>query len=158
MASSRSFSIVCVAYPYRLESPSGLAACTVSGLSQHVEVMCSRLLMKIETLWWLRFGLIGSIRWVFHRDFVDVIYEISCGVNITTVAVYCSDIIVSVEIILHLTCFCRECCEWYGLNIMRWSVCSICATCELQVNTTGLRLFYYCITTCVSTCDAWSLM
>jgi hypothetical protein len=34
MASSRSFSIVCTTCPYRLESPSGLAVCMVSGLSQ----------------------------------------------------------------------------------------------------------------------------
>jgi hypothetical protein len=151
MASSCSFFVVCVACPYWLESPSGLAARTVSGLSHQAEVMCNSLLMKIETFWWLRFGLIGSIQWDFHRDFVDVIYEIPCGVC-------CSEIIVSVEIILHLPCFYREWYEWYSLNIMRWFVCNICATCELQVNTTGLRLFDYCITTCVSTCDAWSLM
>jgi hypothetical protein len=151
MASSHYFSIVCVACPYRLESPSGLAACTISGLSQQAEVMCNSLLMKIETFWWLIFGLIRSIGWDFHRDFVDVIYEIPCGVC-------CSDIIVLVEIILCLTYFYREWCEWYGLNIMWWSMCNICTTCELQVNTTRLRLFYYCIMTCVSTCDAWSLM
>jgi hypothetical protein len=38
-----------VTCPYKLESPSGLAACTVSGLSQQAEVMCSILPMKIET-------------------------------------------------------------------------------------------------------------
>jgi hypothetical protein len=152
MASSRSFFIVCAACPYRLESPSGLATCTVSGLSQQAEVMCRSFLMKIETFWWLRFGLIESIWWDFHRDFVDAIYEIPCGV-----VVCCSDIIVSVVIVLHLTYFCREWCEWYGLNIIWWSMCNICATCELLVNTTRLRLFLYCITTYVSTCDDWSL-
>jgi hypothetical protein len=70
--------------------------------------------------------------------------------------VCCSDIIVSVKIILRLTYFCREWCEWYDINIIWWSVCNICATCELHVNTTGLMLFHYCITICVSTCDAWS--
>jgi hypothetical protein len=165
MASLCSFSVVCAACSYRLELPSGLATCTVSGLSQQVEVMCSSLLMKIETFWWLRFGLIGSIRWYFHWDFIDVIYEIPCGVQGaalkpvgTAVAVCCSDIIVSVEIVLRLTCFCREWCEWYGLNIIWWSMCNICATCKLQVNTSGLRLFHYCIMICVSTCDAWPLM
>jgi hypothetical protein len=77
MASSHSFSIVCVTCPYWLESPSGLAACTISRLSQQTEVMCSSLLMKIDTFWCLRFGLIGSIWW----DFIDVIYEIPCSVQ-----------------------------------------------------------------------------
>jgi hypothetical protein len=31
-----------------------------------------------------------------------------------------------------------------------------CVTCESQVETTGLRGSHYCITACVSTCDAWS--
>jgi hypothetical protein len=137
MASSRSFPVVCVAYPYRLESPLGLAACTVSGLSQQGEIMCSSLLMKIETFWWLRFWLIGSIQWHFHRDFVDAIYEILCGVQGAAlkpaggVGVCCSDIIVLVEIVLRPTYFCIEWYEWYGLNIIRWSVCNICAIREL---------------------------
>jgi hypothetical protein len=169
MASLCSFSVVCTTCTYWLESPLGLAACTVSEFSQWAEVMCSSLLMKIETFWRLRFGLIGSIGW----DFIDVIYEIPCGVcccclrwfslrfyrlDHSVVAVYCSDIIVSIEFVLCLTCFCREWCEWYDLNIMWWYVCNICATCVLQDNTTGLRLFHYCITTCVPTYDGWSLM
>jgi hypothetical protein len=87
--------------PYRLESPSGLVACTVSGLSQRAEVMCSNLLMKIETLWWLRFGLIWSIRWDFHWDFIYVIYEIPCSVPGAalklTVAIYYSGLVVSLR-------------------------------------------------------------
>jgi hypothetical protein len=38
MASLCSSSVVCVTCPYRLESPSGLAACMVSELSQQAEV------------------------------------------------------------------------------------------------------------------------
>jgi hypothetical protein len=76
MANSHFFSAVCTTCPYRLESPSRLVACMISGLSQHAEVICSSLLMKIETFRWLRFGLIGSIRCDFRRDFVDAIYEI----------------------------------------------------------------------------------
>jgi hypothetical protein len=76
----------------------------------------------------------------------------------TDIAIYCSDFYVLVQNILCLTYFCREWCEWCGLNDMQCSMCNICATCVLQVNTTGLRLFHYWITTCISTCDAWSLM
>jgi hypothetical protein len=89
------FSVVCVACPYRPESPSGLVACMVSGLSQHAEVRCNNLLMKIETFWWLRFGLIWSIRWDFHWDFIDEIYEIPCGVQGTTIC--CSGLLVSLR-------------------------------------------------------------
>jgi hypothetical protein len=78
------------------------------------------------------------------------------GLRQITIAVCCSDIQVLIENVLHLNCFYREWCEWYDLYGMWWSVCNICATCVLQVNTTGLRLFHYCITTYVSTCDTWS--
>jgi hypothetical protein len=78
MASSRSFSVVCVTCPYWLESPFGLDACMVSGLSQQAEVICSNLPIKIEIFWWLRFGLIWSIQWDFYWDFIDVIYKIPC--------------------------------------------------------------------------------
>jgi hypothetical protein len=40
----------------------------------------------------------------------------------------------------------------YGIASL--SCDDLCATCMLQVNTTGLRLFHYCIMTYVSTCDA----
>jgi hypothetical protein len=43
-----------------------------------------------------------------------------------------------------------------GMSLM--SCDDMCVTfvhaCMLQSNTNGLRLFHYCITTCVSTCDA----
>jgi hypothetical protein len=45
--------------------------------------------------------------------------SLPAGITIgAVIAVYCSDIIVSIEIILRLTCFCREWCEWYDLNVM----------------------------------------
>jgi hypothetical protein len=45
--------------------------------------------------------------------------SLPAGITIgAVIAVYYSDIIVSVEIILRLTCFCREWCEWYDLNVM----------------------------------------
>jgi hypothetical protein len=62
MACSCSFSVVFMTCPDWLESPSGLDAYTVSGLSQQAGVMCSNLLIKVETFSWLRFGLIGLVR------------------------------------------------------------------------------------------------
>ena len=62
----------------------------------------------------------------------------------------------TVEYVLCLTCFCRVWCEWYGLNIMWWSVCNDFCDMRVPVTTTGMRLFHYCITACVSTCDACS--
>jgi hypothetical protein len=105
MASLHSFSVVCMACPYRLESPLRLATCMISGLSQHLEVTCSSILMKIEIFWWLRFGLIVSIRWDFHWDYRDVIYEIPCGVQgaalksvgPTVIDIYCSGLIVPLQ-------------------------------------------------------------
>jgi hypothetical protein len=132
--SSCSLSVMCAIGLYRLESPLGLTVHIVSRLSQQIEVMCSNFL------------LINAIDQVKIEVFwlaIDVCYR---------------DIIVLIEIFLCLTCFCREQCECYNLNIMWWSVCNICATCLLQVNATGLRLFHYYIITFMSTCDAWSLM
>jgi len=72
----------------------------------------------------------------------------------------CSMLIVAfhtpmVEYVLRLTCF-----AGYDVNGMASiscdDVCVIsCVTCVSTVKTTGLRLSHYCITACVSTCDAW---
>ena len=57
-----------------------------------------------------------------------------------------------VECVLRLTCFCREWCEWYGIDVYVMYVC-FDGLCVVLI-TAGLRLFFNCITTCVSTCDA----
>jgi hypothetical protein len=152
--SSCLLSVMCATCLYQLESPSRLTVHIVDWANSskpYIPIFSWSMGLiewKLRHFEWLRVGLISSMQWNFHR----------CDLWNPIVAVCYSDIIVSIEIVLCLTYFCREWCEWYVLNVIWWSVSNICATYMLHVNTTGLRLFHYCITTYVSTCDAWSLM
>ena len=139
--------------PYRLESPSGLTVCIVSRLNQQIKVMCRCSLLKCKVCTVKVIDLVKIEALWMARIWGDAMhYEgpplLSCCSGFPSATL--------VEHVVRLTCFCRVWCEWYGLNIMWWSVCNDFCDLHVTVTTTGLRLSHYCIMACVSTCDACS--
>jgi hypothetical protein len=118
-------SLLCIWHvPTSWNHHEGLSVCIFSRLNQQIEVMCICDLLrckgctikwKLRHYEWLRFGVMRSLWWDFQRDSIDVI----C---VSAVASFYSGFLSAplLEHVVHLTCFCRVWCEWYGLNIMWW--------------------------------------